>query len=183
MKQSVYARLQLNKCTEVSHSCNTTGYNVAYCVLLSSVQPRILIRELQAQSDLVAADVFDQDFQFLANLEYLLRVLYAAPGHLRDMKQTVSSAQIDECTEIGYVLNSSLYHIAYMDALEESFLHLSLLSNDKLLAVTDDSSSSRIELCDNELDLLTSIFRKIFLIVLGYQACRDEDSCLIHDYA
>ena len=30
MKQSVYARLQLNECTEVSHSCNTTSYNVAY---------------------------------------------------------------------------------------------------------------------------------------------------------
>ena len=40
----------------------------------------------------------------------------------------------------------------------ELFLHLSLLSNDKLLAVADDSSSSRIELCDNEFDLFISIF-------------------------
>ena len=157
MKQSVYARLQLNKCTEVSHSCNTTGYNVACCVFLSSGQPRVLISKFQAQSDLVAADVFDQDFQFLANFEGLLRVLYAAPGHLRDMKQSVSSAQIDECTEIGYILNSSLNYIANMDSLEESFLHLGFFSNQKLLAVTDDSSSSRIELADNELDLLTSI--------------------------
>ena len=36
MKQSVYARLQLNECTEVSHSCNMTCYNVAYCIFLSS---------------------------------------------------------------------------------------------------------------------------------------------------
>ena len=45
-----------------------------------------------------------------------------------------------------------------MDLLEESFLHLSLLSNDKLLTVTDDSSSSRIEFCDYEFDLFISIF-------------------------
>ena len=59
---------------------------------------------------------------------------------------------------VNIILNSSFYLVTYMDLLEESFLHLSLLSNDKLLAVADDSSSSRIELCDNEFDLLSSIF-------------------------
>ena len=39
MKQSVYARLKLNECAEVSHTSYLTGNYVAYCVLLSSVQP------------------------------------------------------------------------------------------------------------------------------------------------
>ena len=59
-----------------------------------------------------------RDFQFIANFEDLLRVLYSAPGHLRDMKQSVSAAKIDECTEICYVLNSSFDYIANMDLLE-----------------------------------------------------------------
>ncbi len=66
------------------------------------------------------------------------------------MKQTVCSAQVYECTKIGYILYNALYHIAYMDALEELFLLLCFLSNDQLLTVTDDSSSARIELGDYE---------------------------------
>ena len=94
----------------------------------------------------------------VTGLEYLLRILNTAPGHLGNMKQAVSAAQVYECTEIGNVLNSTLYGVTCMDALEELFLKLSLLSNHKLLSVADDSSSSRIELCDNEFDLFISIF-------------------------
>ena len=39
----------------------------------------------------------------------------------------------------------------------ELFLHLSLLSNHKLLSVADDSSSLRVELSDNEVDILTCV--------------------------
>ena len=73
------------------------------------------------------------------------------------MKQAVSAAQVYECTEIGNVLNSTLYGIASVDTLEELFLHLSLLSNHKLLSVADDSSSLRVELSDNEVDILTCV--------------------------
>ena len=48
------------------------------------------------------------------------------------MKQSVSSAQIDECAEIGNILNSSLYNIANCDACEQFFLQFLLLSNDEI---------------------------------------------------
>ena len=54
-------------------------------------------------------------------------------------------------------LTVPFYGIASVDALEELFLHLSLLSNHKLLSVADDSSSLRVELSDNEIDILTCI--------------------------
>ena len=94
----------------------------------------------------------------IAGLEYLLRILNTAPGHLGNMKQAVSAAQVYECTEVGNVLNSTLYGVTCMDALEELFLKLSLLSNHKLLSVADDSSSLRVELSDNEIDILTCVF-------------------------
>ena len=37
MKQCVYAGLQLYECAEVCHTCNSSLYHVAYCILLSSV--------------------------------------------------------------------------------------------------------------------------------------------------
>ena len=41
----------------------------------------------------------------------------------------------------------------------------------------------RIELCDYELNLLSCILLQILLVSIRYQACRDEDSCLVNDYA
>ena len=43
---------------------------------------------------------------------------------------------------------SLLYNIAFMDTLEEFFLHLCFLSNQKLFSVTDNSSLSWVELSD-----------------------------------
>ena len=62
MKQCVYTRLQLYKCAEVCHTCHTSLYDVAYCILVSSVSATDSDpRELQAQSDLVIMDILDQD--------------------------------------------------------------------------------------------------------------------------
>ena len=79
------------------------------------------------------------------------------------MKQSICSTQVYECTEIGHVLNNSPNHIAYMDALKQLLLHLCLLSNNQLLAVADNSSSLRIELCDYELNLLSCILLQVLL--------------------
>jgi len=92
------------------------------------------------------------------------------------MKKSVCSAEINECTEIGNVLDNTVYDIANLDLAEESLLHLFLLSCKKLLAVSDASSLVRIVLNDNEVDFLSEIFAEIFLIAVGNKACRDEDS-------
>ena len=110
-------------------------------------------------------------------------MLNTSPGHLRNMKQTVCSAKVYKCTEIGNVLNGSFYNVSLVDALEQLFLHLSFLSYEKLSSVTDNSSSLRVELCDYEFNLLICIFCKILLIGVGYKACRDKDSGLIHNNA
>ena len=110
-------------------------------------------------------------------------MLNTSPGHLRNMKQTVCSAKVYKCTEIGNVLNGSFYNVSLVDALEQLFLHLSFLSYEKLSSVTDNSSSLRIELCDYELNLLSCILFKILLVSIRYQAGRNKDSGLIHNNA
>ena len=64
-----------------------------------------------------SVDLFDKNFNFIANSEYFLRVLYSAPGHFGDVKKSVCSAKIDECTEICNVLNCSFNCVANMDLL------------------------------------------------------------------
>ncbi len=90
------------------------------------------------------------------------------------MKQTVRSAEINECTEISDILNSSLDNIAHVNSGEELLLGFLLLGYNKLLAVADDSSSSRIELDDHEFNLLIHVFVEILLKGVRYEAGRDE---------
>ena len=77
---------------------------------------------------------------------------------LRDVKKSVCSAEVDECTEICNILNNTLNFVTNVALSKKLFLFLSFLSKKKLFAVTDDTASSWVELCDNELDLLICIF-------------------------
>ena len=85
----------------------------------------------KGKCDLVSVDIFDKNCNFITYVEYLLRVLYSAPGHLRDVKKSVCSAEVDECTEICNILNNTLNLIAYVDLSKKLFLFLSFLSNEE----------------------------------------------------
>ena len=98
------------------------------------------------------------------------------------MKESVCSTKIDECTEIGQIFYSTLYNISNVDSCEKLLFQLCLLSNQKLLSVTDDSSLLRIELSYNKFNLLSVVLGKILLIRIRYKTCRDEDFCLINNY-
>ena len=94
-------------------------------------------------------------FSFIANFEYFLRILNASPGHLRDVKQSVYSAKVDERAEICNILNSSFYYYRQPE-FSRTVLSASLLSlqPEAVLLSPMIRSSSRIELADNELNLL-----------------------------
>ena len=180
MKKCIYSRCKLNKCTEICHTCNFTFYYVSYCEVLSSCKPWVLLREFKGKCDLISVDIFDKNCNFIAYVEDFLRVLYSAPGHLRDVKKSVCSAEVDECTEICNILNNTLNFVTNVDLSKKLFLFLSFLSKKKLFTVTDDTASSWVELCDNELNLLICIFGKVFLICVGNKACRNEYSCFLN---
>ena len=95
MQKSIYTWFQFNECAEVCHTCDCSFYYVSYSIFFICIQPRVLIFELQAQCDLISVDIFDQNFDRLADFEDLLRVFYSSPRHLGDMQQTIRSAQID----------------------------------------------------------------------------------------
>src|SRR5699024_4477594 len=155
------------KRTEICHTCNGTFYYVANRILLIRCKPRIGILKLHAESNLGILDLLDQDFHFISDFKQFLRMFYASPGHLGNMKQSVRSSQIDKCAEVRHILHCSFYHITFMDTCEQLFLHLCFLGNQKLSAVSDNPSSLRIKLGDDELNLLIRIFSKILFIRIG----------------
>ena len=128
-------------------------------------------------------DIFDHHFHFISYLEYFLRILNTSPRHFGDMKKTIYSSKIDECSEICNVLYSSFHSVSYTDLCKQFFLFFSTFSNKKLSSATDHAVSSRIELADHELDLLSLIFAQVFFICVRNKACRNEYSCFVNYYA
>ena len=174
MKKCVYAWLQLNKCAEIRHTRHTAYYNITNSILLCCLYPWIRLRELKTQCNLLTLDILDQDPHLVSGLEYLLRVLNTAPAHLRNMKQSIRSAQVNECTEICHILNSSFHCITNLDSGEQFFFQLCLLCNQQLLSVANDPSSLGIELCNHKFNVLSGILGQIFLIAVRYKAGRDK---------
>ena len=97
------------------------------------------------------------------------------------MKQSVCSAEIYECTEIGDILDLAFDNIADLDLLEELSHSLFLLRYEQLLAIADDASLLGIEFGDNELDLLILVLVQILLIDIRNKTCRDKYSGLVND--
>ncbi len=96
------------------------------------------------------------------------------------MKQSVRSSKIHKRAEVCYIFHNAFYNIAFVDPLEQRSLKLCLAFHQKLLPVADDPPSLRIELGNHKLNLLIRILAEVFLVRIGYQACRDKDPCLIH---
>ena len=96
------------------------------------------------------------------------------------MQQSVRSAKINESTEICDVLYDTVNDIADIKLGEKLLLLLHLLFDKQLLAVTDDTVTTRIELCDYKLDLLILVLIQIALVCIGYKAGRDKDLRLVN---
>ena len=118
-------------------------------VLAFDVVPGALFLLLQAESDLffVAIDVQNHDFDFLVDLHHLGWMADTSPAHVGNMQQTVDTAQVNERTEVGDVLDRSLTQLTFCDFGQQVFLHL--------LALQLDQAATRNEMLRRD----SSIFR------------------------
>ena len=157
MKQCIYTLLKLYKCTKVSHSCNLTGYYIANCKLGCCILPWILIFKLHAECNFGSGNILNKSLNHITGLKYLLRILNSSPGHLRNMKKSVCTTDINKYTKVCYVLNGSFNNVTNMDALKKLLLLLLLFSYKKLSAVTDITSSLRIVFADYKFNFLSCI--------------------------
>ncbi len=88
------------------------------------------------------------------------------------MKETVDTAYVDKCSEIGDVLNLAYDDVADLELLEERLLKLGFLGDKHLLSVADDTVPAGVKLRHHELNFLIFVFAQIFLVEIGYETCR-----------
>src|SRR5436309_14999223 len=121
VNESLDSRLELDKSAVVGDRDNLTGHARADWILLGDILPRIALELLQAERDSLAVpiDVEDFDFQLLTDVNHLGRMLNASVRHVGDVQQSVDSAEIDECAEVGDVLDDSFAHLIFLQLLHQ----------------------------------------------------------------
>ena len=120
---------------------------------LLDLVPRVGLQLLEPEADalFLLVDIEDDDGDFLPGLEHLARVVEPAPGHVRDVQQTVDAGQVDERAEIGQVLDQAGDDVAHLDRLEEALALLVALLLDQLAAAQDDVFAVVVDLDDLEI--------------------------------
>ena len=137
MEQSVDTGLEFDKSTEIGHSGNFTGNDIANGILLFRADPGVVLRELHGKSDLRVLDILDHDTESFADLECFPGAFNSSPAHLGDMQETVYTAKIYECAEVCNILYSTFNSIADFDLLKEFFLQFGISKADILREKAD----------------------------------------------
>ena len=65
-----------------------------------------------------------QEFNFIADIENLGRMLHPAPTHIRNVKKSVHSAQINKCSVIGNIFYDTVYNLTFTDGLKGLVLEM-----------------------------------------------------------
>src|SRR5262249_24369266 len=97
-------------------------------------------------------DVEDVDFQFLVDVDDLVRVGDPPPAHVGDVQEAVDAAEVHEGAEVGDVLDHALADLADLDLLQQIVLHLLAQVLDQLAAADDDVAPGLVDLQDLALD-------------------------------
>ena len=122
-------------------------------VLLVDVGPRIRQKLLESQRDAFAVpiDVEDLDVDRCTDVDHLGRMPDAAPGHVGDVQQAVESAQVDERTEVGDVLDLAFAHLPDQELPDQRLAFCLALGLENHAARHDDVPAALVELDDLEL--------------------------------
>ena len=126
-------------------------------ILLGDILPRIALELLESERDALAIpiDVENLDLELLTDVHHLGRMLNAAVRHVGDVEQSVDATEIDECAEVGDVLDHAFADLILLQLLHQLLaLARSLLLEDDA-ARDDDVAAALIELDDLEVEGLT----------------------------
>ena len=131
----------------------------AYRILLHELLPRILGGLLQAKRDAltIVIHVKDHDLDIIADAHDLGRVIHVTPRELRDMHQSVDSAQVHECTKVHDAGYRTLEDRAFLESIENrralffaAFLEYHSAGKHDVVAVAIHLDNARLERLTHE---------------------------------
>src|SRR5262245_32047290 len=158
VNQSLDARLELDERAVVGQADDLALNPSTDRVAIHHVRPRVGDELLVAERDTLGGRVvFQHDHvDFVVDLEELRRVPDAAPRHVRDVKQAVDTAEVDERAVIGDVLDDALEHFSFGECLERVLLLFGVLFFEQRLAREDDVAALLVDLDDAHAQLLSA---------------------------
>ena len=153
MDQPLDARSDLQECAIVGHHHYLALHMVAHLEVRVEGIPRVRRKLLQAEGNalLLVVEVEDHDIELLIDVHHLVRVRYASPRQVRDVHQTVHTAQVDEDAVRGDVLDRTLEHLALLQSRDDLALLLFQLGLDEGLVRNHHVAVFLVDLDDLEL--------------------------------
>ncbi len=159
MDKSLYARLDLYECAVVSDENYFTLNLVTDLDIRIEAIPRMSGKLLQTESDslLLLVEVENYDLDLLIKFNNFLWVVYAAPREVSDVDETVNTAEVNEYTIVGDVLDCSFENLAFFEFADDFALLLLKLSLKESLVRNDYIAEFLVDLDDLEVHCLVNI--------------------------
>ena len=154
--QALDAGLDLDKGAEIGGAGHLAANAVAGLVPLRDQRPGVGSQLFEAERNLarVAVDLEDSDFQFVADVENVRRLLDAIPRDVGHMQQAIHTAQVEEGAEVGESAYGGADHRTFLERFELLAARARLLLFQHGAAVHYDVFLGGVELDDPAGDLL-----------------------------
>ena len=174
--ETVKARLDLHKCTEVRQLDDLSFDEVALGILLCLLHPRIRKRILYRERDAlcITINALDKDIELLTNLKHLRWMLDAVPCKIRDVSKPIHAADIDERTVVDKALDCTTHNLLRLNCREHSLFLLRAVALEKSAAREDKTTFLNIDLDDLCLNRLVDIDCEILDKVEFHLGCGNE---------
>src|SRR6185436_11132362 len=150
--QALHARLQLHERAVVGDVGDGALVARAHRIFRLDAGPRIGLQLLHAQRDALrlGVDADDLDLDRLAHVDDLARMVDPPPRHVGDVQQTVDTAEIDERTVVGDVLDDAVDDLALGQLGHDLGALLGAGGLEDLAAGDDDVAAAPVHLQDLE---------------------------------
>ena len=134
--KTVDALFNLYECAERYNPYDLALYDVAYVILVSGKLPRLGLKLLVADGNLLVFPVNLENLEviYAADLKHVGYFLGARPAEVGDVRKTIETAYGYECTERGCPFYLAFYDVAFGNSVEE-FLLLCFLSGSPCIAL------------------------------------------------
>ena len=151
--ESLNTGCNLNECAVVGNHHNLTLHMVAHLQLAVESIPGMRCELLQAESNalLLIVEVENNNINLLVESNNLMRIADAAPREICDVDESVNTAEIDEYTIRGDVLNGTLKNLTLLELRDDLALLSFELSLDESLVGNNNVAELLIDLHNLEL--------------------------------
>ena len=176
MHQTFDTGFDFNEGTVIGDVGDLTEQARALRITTSNADPRIFAQLLQAQRHTVLflIELENLGFEFLTDLNHFARMTNTTPGEVGDVEQTVDTAQINEGTVIGDVLDDTLDDGAFLERVKELGAFFAHAGFDHGTAGNHDVVALTVELDDLEFHGLAFVGRGVLNRTGVNQGARQE---------